>query len=178
MKAADIGCGTVRWTRQLAHWGVQVTGYDHSREAIRQARQAAPDLRYEVWDVDRDIPRSLTPGSVDLITCRLAIAYPGRGRFMVDAARWLAPGVMFYAPTPPYRDRVPAGGFHRGLTEDEIEGLAVGWSSRITYRLGKRARAIVLSGYGRERHRRTETRPRYPHGRIEDHPPTITEGLS
>ena len=135
-------------------------------------------LRDENWDVNRDIPRSLTPGSVDLITCRLSIAYLDQGRFTVDAARWLAPGGMFYALTPLHRDRVPAEGFHRGLTEDEIEGLAVGWSSCITYRLGKRARAIVLSGYGRGKDRQTETRPRCPHGRLEDHRPTITEGLS
>ncbi|WP_405949982.1 methyltransferase domain-containing protein [Streptomyces prunicolor] len=35
MTAVDLACGTGGWTRQLASWGITVTGYDFSDEALR-----------------------------------------------------------------------------------------------------------------------------------------------
>ncbi|MGW6745000.1 class I SAM-dependent methyltransferase [Streptomyces sp. NPDC055025] len=151
-RAVDIGCGHGQWTRQLVRWKMRVTGYDCSAVAVEQARRTMSHARldYEVWDVTADsIPTGIEPGSVDLVTCRLSLAYLDMARFLVDAGRWLSPHGVFYALTPVERpDGEPSRWYHRGLTEEQIATLGQGWSSRTTYTVGS-YRAILLSGYGR-----------------------------
>ncbi|MEV6703177.1 class I SAM-dependent methyltransferase [Streptomyces sp. NPDC051453] len=153
MAAADIGCGTGRWTRQLSRWGIQVTGYDFCAAALSQAEAmgTSEGLSYARWDVNVEpIPLALRPGSLDLITCRLSLGYFDVQRFINDAGRLLTPRGTFYALVPLHRvDRRPFKGcFHRGLAEDEITQIGVGWSHRQVYPFRGHSRAIVLRGYG------------------------------
>ncbi|MFI6050394.1 class I SAM-dependent methyltransferase [Streptomyces violascens] len=130
MAAVDIGCGTGSWSRSLGSMGLSVTGYDFSNVAVDEARRLSAEydaLRFEVWDVNGDaIPRSLAPGSVDLITCRLAIAFLDRQRFLVDTSRWLKPDGIVHIVTPVH-ERLRPTEKHRGLTESEIDMLGAGW---------------------------------------------------
>ncbi|WP_216586571.1 class I SAM-dependent methyltransferase [Streptomyces brasiliscabiei] len=166
MTAVDLACGTGKWTRQLAAWSVRVTGYDYSTEALRQAGAAGlrDGLSYARWDIDADpIPPGLTPGSLDLVTCRHALPYLEHARLLTDVGRWLTPSGAFYAlvrvapdaeAADVDRDAEAAGDtplelpFDRGFTEAQINGLTVGWAHHAMYQLNARNRAIVLRGYG------------------------------
>ncbi|MEV4333460.1 methyltransferase domain-containing protein [Streptomyces sp. NPDC049597] len=153
MTAVGIGCGDGRWTRQLARWGMNVTGYDHSRAAIRLACAGgmSPGLEYHRWDVDADtIPPSLVPGSVDVVTLRLSLAYIDWARFLTDAARWLSPetGVLYaLSDVTRYGDDVQQDPFRRALTEEQLASLGHGWASCERYSIGPRT-ALVLRGPG------------------------------
>ncbi|WP_260640588.1 class I SAM-dependent methyltransferase [Streptomyces angustmyceticus] len=151
MMAADIGCGTGQWTRQLARWGVQVTGYDFSLRALVQARTARPlpGLSYVQWDVNgARIPLQLQPRSLDLVTCRLSLAYLEVDRFLANVGRWLTSRGTFWALTPVEYPNRPHDRLHHGLTEEAIRDLTTGWAYARTYRFGRRHRAIVLRGFG------------------------------
>jgi 2-polyprenyl-3-methyl-5-hydroxy-6-metoxy-1,4-benzoquinol methylase len=55
MSAVDLACGNGQWTRQLAAWGLNATGFDFSSEALRQAMAAgAAGVTYAPWDIDGD----------------------------------------------------------------------------------------------------------------------------
>ncbi|MDT0459161.1 class I SAM-dependent methyltransferase [Streptomyces sp. DSM 41527] len=152
LTAVDVCCGNGRWTRQLARWGMNVIGFDFSRAAITEARRGwhNPRLRYELWDADADaIPRTLKPGSVDMVTVRLGLAYLDRQRFLVDVARWLRPdsGVMYAISDVVYCDDQEQDPFQRGLTEEQLASLGYGWASCERYSVGPRT-ALVLRGPG------------------------------
>jgi trans-aconitate methyltransferase len=46
----DLGCGTGHLTAQIAESGAQVTGVDRSAEMVGAARQAYPNLKFEIAD--------------------------------------------------------------------------------------------------------------------------------
>jgi trans-aconitate methyltransferase len=46
----DVGCGTGHLTSQIAELGTQVVGVDQSREMVRAASTAYPNLKFEVAD--------------------------------------------------------------------------------------------------------------------------------
>ncbi|MEV0442963.1 class I SAM-dependent methyltransferase [Streptomyces spectabilis] len=100
--ALDIGCGTGKWTRNLASWGLSVTGFDFSSEALRQA-QAFPHPRVEFrhWDFDDRATRlpGLPRGGLHLVTCRLSLEYLDTRQLLAHVARWLHPHGAFYALT-------------------------------------------------------------------------------
>jgi 2-polyprenyl-3-methyl-5-hydroxy-6-metoxy-1,4-benzoquinol methylase len=48
----DVGCGEGRLTRDLAHAGYDVIGFDASSALVEEARAAHPDGRYEVARAD------------------------------------------------------------------------------------------------------------------------------
>jgi SAM-dependent methyltransferase len=167
MNAVDLACGSGQWTRQLAAWGVRVTGYDFSATALRQADAAGlrDGLSYARWDIDADpIPPALKPGSLDLVTCRHALPFLEYARALTDVGRWLKPSGVFYAlvrvandenddkttvdSKAKARNDSSLKRFHRGLTEARIAGLSIGWARCTTYRLSARNCAIVLRSYG------------------------------
>ncbi|MFD3381939.1 MULTISPECIES: class I SAM-dependent methyltransferase [unclassified Streptomyces] len=142
MTAVDLACGMGQWTRQLAAWGVLVTGYDFSGEALRQADAAGmrDGLPYAKWDIDAEpIPPALLPGSLDLVTCRHALPFLEYARVLTDVGRWLKPSGTFYAlvhvaddqdeEVDVDREQNDSGlePFHRGFSEAQIDGLGVGW---------------------------------------------------
>lgn len=49
-RIVDIGCGTGHLTAKIAATGAKITGIDRSPEMIRQAREAYPQIRFEVAD--------------------------------------------------------------------------------------------------------------------------------
>jgi len=51
----DLGCGTGHLTAQIAESGAQVTGVDRSAEMIAAAREAYPNLKFEIEDA-RSLP--------------------------------------------------------------------------------------------------------------------------
>ena len=51
----DLGCGTGHLTAQIAESGAHVTGVDTSAEMIAAAREAYPNLKFEIADA-RDLP--------------------------------------------------------------------------------------------------------------------------
>ncbi|WP_406482532.1 class I SAM-dependent methyltransferase [Streptomyces sp. NBC_01615] len=165
MTAVDLACGSGQWTRQLAAWGMTVTGYDFSTEALRQATAAGPrdGLTYAQWDIDAEpIPPDLKPGSLDVVTCRYALPDLQHARLLTDVGRWLRPDGTFYALVRlrPSRHDADAGQsgdaepdtgfepFHRGFTKAQVGTLASGWAHRETHQLSRRRRVIVLRGYG------------------------------
>ncbi|MBK3564469.1 bifunctional 2-polyprenyl-6-hydroxyphenol methylase/3-demethylubiquinol 3-O-methyltransferase UbiG [Streptomyces sp. MBT62] len=166
MIAVDLACGTGQWTRQLASLDMTVTGYDYSDEALRQTEVAGPreGLSYALWDIVADpIPRHLVPMAFDLITCRDGLPYLEPGRLLTDVGRWLKPDGIFYAlvrvgqahacsnPTGCQgRDGETADEslFRREISEAHLGHIGAGWTRREVHRLGRRHRAILLSGYG------------------------------
>ncbi|MFC0844667.1 class I SAM-dependent methyltransferase [Streptomyces noboritoensis] len=145
----DIGCGVGAWTRQLARWGLTVTGYDYSSEAIKRAmRSAGHKESYRFWDVDADpVAPDRAPGSVDIITCRLSLPYFDWPRLRDTVVPWLPGRGCFHALIPvtgPSGTRDP---YRRGMTDDQINRLADGWASATFYRTHQ-ARGVVLRGYG------------------------------
>jgi ubiquinone/menaquinone biosynthesis C-methylase UbiE len=163
MTAVDLACGTGQWTRQLAAWGLTVTGYDYCDEALRQAGANPRDgLSYARWDIVGDpIPPDLQPNSVDLVTCRYALQYLEPAHLLTDVGRWLKPDGTFYAlvrldpddarPSPD-ADAVVREPFRSGFTEKQLSTLGAGWSGRQIHRLSRRHHAVVLNGYGRASH--------------------------
>ncbi|WP_331732549.1 methyltransferase domain-containing protein [Streptomyces sp. NBC_00989] len=166
MTAIDLACGTGQWTRQLASWGITVTGYDFSDEALGQAQAAAPreGLSYALWDIVADpIPGLLAPGSLDMVTCRYGLPYLEPGRLLTDVGRWLKPDGVFSAlvrvtPDPDRDDAterkahdsapVDPASFDLGLTEAHLSDIGAGWARHEVHHLDHRLRMIVLSGYG------------------------------
>ncbi|MFD7334903.1 class I SAM-dependent methyltransferase [Streptomyces violascens] len=150
-RAVDLGCGSGVWTRRLGWWGMHVVGYDYAVAAIEQAERQprVPEVSYELWDVNSEpIPVDLTPGSVDLVTCRLSLAYMDVNRLLVDVGRWLAPWGVFYALTP-VMDKGDGKNdpYQSALTFAEFESLGTAWSRRQTWPVGPRYWGISLSGF-------------------------------
>ncbi|MFG3094107.1 class I SAM-dependent methyltransferase [Streptomyces sp. NPDC048202] len=151
MRGVDLACGTGQWTRQLAAWGIRVTGYDFSTEALRQARAAGTrgGLSYRRCDLVADaIPYELAPHSLDIVTCRHALAYLEPARLLTDVGRWLKPSGVFFAVLRVSEREERPDGFHRALTERQFAGLGTGWQRCEVRQLDRERRAIALSGYG------------------------------
>ncbi|MFE0062304.1 class I SAM-dependent methyltransferase [Streptomyces sp. NPDC059003] len=156
-RVADFGCGTGKWTRQLAQWGAQeVTGYDSSPEALRLARRhERPGVTYESYDVNGDsIPSTLRPGSLHLVTCRYSLAYFDIEQFLTDVARWLTSDGALYVLTPvadeqpatssPSADEDPC---RRALPRAQLNNLlGTTWWARQRCQHDRAATTIVLQG--------------------------------
>ncbi|WP_435059062.1 class I SAM-dependent methyltransferase [Streptomyces sp. bgisy060] len=140
-RAVDLGCGVGHWTRVLAGWGLEVTGYDFSEVALTYAREGDVErqARYVDWDIDGEAtPSGIVPGSVDLVTCRLSLEYLDSARLLHEVRRWLTPGRgRFYALV-----RIDAGEaagrpglLQRSLTRRQIDGLGLEWGARAEFRM-------------------------------------------
>ena len=164
MTAVDLACGTGEWTRLLASWGITVTGYDFSDEALRQAQAASPcgALSYALWDIVADpIPRHLAPGSLDFVTCRYGLPFLEPGRLLTDVGRWLKPDGVFYALVSVsagadrdvaerqvrYEAAADTVSFNLLLDEVELSTIGAGWTRNEVHPLGRDDWAIILGGY-------------------------------
>nr|WP_107905380.1 class I SAM-dependent methyltransferase [Streptomyces chartreusis] len=151
--AVDLACGTGRWTRQLAAWGMTVTGYDFSDAALRRAKAVGSCARasYRLWDIVADpIPQALAPGQLDVVTCRNGLPYLEPGRLLTDVGRWLKPSGVFYAVVQVEANAEPGAStpFNLRLQEKHLGEVGAGWARREVHPLGPDRRAIVLHGYG------------------------------
>ncbi|MFD9789499.1 class I SAM-dependent methyltransferase [Streptomyces sp. NPDC059070] len=152
--AVDLGCGTGQWTRQLVRWGMRATGYDYSSGALEQAHKLVvghPRLTFARWDITaEEIPTDIQPGQVDLVTCRLSLAYLDWGRLLTDVARWLCPGGRFYALTPVESAGGEAGRdpYRRGLATQQLDHLVhvKGWLHAHEWHASLGLRGVMLHG--------------------------------
>ncbi|MGA5558930.1 methyltransferase domain-containing protein [Streptomyces lavendulocolor] len=124
--------------------------------AIEQARKTMEhsQLDYLQWDIDVDsIPPSLRPGTFDVVTCRLSLAFLDTNRLLVDVGRLLRPGGSFYVltrvedVTDDHRKNDVADRFHRGLDDEQIGHLGNTWRDRLTWTISPQYRAILLRGF-------------------------------
>ncbi|GHG12837.1 class I SAM-dependent methyltransferase [Streptomyces filamentosus] len=150
MRAVDLGCGTGKWTRQLAAWGLDTIGLDFSQVALEQARAAVSHARYELWDIDSNAtPGLLLPGSIDIVSCRLSFSFFDRSRLLPNARRWLTPRGQLYIltnVTDPHAGNLSP--FECGMSEEEIGSLGSdGWHVRDVFRFNRRV-GIVLQPSG------------------------------
>ncbi len=138
MFAVDVGCGQGDMTARMATWGLDVIGVDFSPLAVTRARrrhQGIDHLNFRVHDFNVDaIPVYLRPRSVDLMVCRLSLAFLDRERFLVDVKRWLKPEGVLHITTSVH-ERTRPGQKHRGLTQDALKQLEQGWHSATRYDL-------------------------------------------
>ncbi|MET9365789.1 class I SAM-dependent methyltransferase [Streptomyces sp. NPDC006632] len=149
MTVLDVACGTGGWTRQLARWGMNVTGLDFSAFAIGAARRGGSAnglIRYEQHDVDAaGSPDWMEPGSVDIVSVRCGIAFLDRPLFLRVAGRLLRPSTgALYVMTLISEDEQQHAHM-RGLSENEVAELGYGWASCAAYSLGP-YRCVVLRG--------------------------------
>ncbi|MEK0097731.1 class I SAM-dependent methyltransferase [Streptomyces sp. A475] len=137
--ALDAGCGTGEFAARMATWGLDVIGLDFSPYAVEAARRqlhAVDGLRFFVHDFNADvIPRALLPRTVDVVVCRLSIAFFDRERFLGDVRRWLAPDGVLHITTAVSPPRPPGQSSHRGLTEQNMQQIAGGFRTCTRYDL-------------------------------------------
>lgn len=79
--AVDFGCGTGDGAIKLATRGLQVVGFDFSEDALKKARLRAEEasveslVEFKELDLNKVAFADLQAASVDLILCRLVIAF-------------------------------------------------------------------------------------------------------
>ncbi|MGW1887770.1 class I SAM-dependent methyltransferase [Streptomyces sp. NPDC001970] len=149
MTAIDVGCGRGDFAHMMAEWGLITTGYDFSTLVVKEAAEAFthPNLRYRENDFNAGpIPNDLAPGSVDIVVCRLVMAFLDRARFLTDVRRWLRPTGVLHVMTPVYEKQPETA--HRGIREEVITRLGDGWAETTRYDLCDDGclTAVVLRG--------------------------------
>lgn len=79
--AVDLGCGTGDAAVKLAQRSIEVVGYDWSPVALKKARARAEEhnvsglAKFIDGDIDSPEQFGLDPASMDLIICKLVIAF-------------------------------------------------------------------------------------------------------
>ncbi|NUR58133.1 MAG: class I SAM-dependent methyltransferase [Catenulispora sp.] len=142
--ALDAACGTGRWAAHLAELGHRVIGVDASPAMLAIAADKVPDAAFHVAELT-SIP--VPDGSVDLITCTLALCHvPDLAPVFAEFARVLRPGghlvvsdphvlLSYLRPTLP-RTPGPDGRpttfteYHRELSHYLAAALPVGFQVR------------------------------------------------
>lgn len=90
----DLGCGTGHLTVQIAEAGASVVGVDRSPEMIATARQAYPNLKFDVADA-RELPFH---GELDAVFSNATLHWiPEPVRVIQSVAKALRPGGRFVA---------------------------------------------------------------------------------
>lgn len=138
MVALDAGCGRGEFAAYLGGLGLDVLGLDFSAAALGEARRnltGQDNVTFALHDFNADsIHRGLQPGSLDLVVCRLSLAYLDRHRFLVDARRWLKPTGVLHITTH-VTDLAPPFLRNRGLPDAAVDELAARWGSCARYDL-------------------------------------------
>ncbi|MFE5842035.1 class I SAM-dependent methyltransferase [Streptomyces niveus] len=138
MTVLEVGCGHGDYAAFLARSGLHVDAVDFSRTALEEARArhaGAGTLRFHLHDFNvAQIPGWLRPASVDLVVCRLSLAFLDRQRFLGDVRRWLKPDGVLHITTSVDERTAPAQQ-HRGLRQSDIDRLSDGWCTATRYDL-------------------------------------------
>lgn len=104
LRILDVGCGTGRFTRELAACGADVTGFDASATMLAAAKtHAPPDRARAPVYVRGDANAELPPGPFDAITSFYALQYLDVGAFFRRATRALVPSGRIAVVTFPHR---------------------------------------------------------------------------
>ena len=98
-RVLDLGCGDGRFSAALIGAGVTVVGVDAAAEALRRARDHAPEA--EFVQVDEGAPLPFADGSFDLVWCGETLEHVVDGaQLLGEVRRVLRPGAMLLATTP------------------------------------------------------------------------------
>jgi 2-polyprenyl-3-methyl-5-hydroxy-6-metoxy-1,4-benzoquinol methylase len=99
--ALDLGCGNGYIASRLHAIGYRVTGVDLSPDGITLARQAYPDIRFEVASIYDDVAQILGETDFDLVVSSEVIEHLYFPRKLLqNAYRILRPGGSLIVTTP------------------------------------------------------------------------------
>lgn len=104
---ADIGCGTGRWTKELAARDLAARGFDVSPAMVERARELAPQISFDVAPATA-IP--LPAASQKVVTCITVLhhlSYDQQSSAVAELSRVLRPGGA--CVTAVLLDRLPGG---------------------------------------------------------------------
>jgi ubiquinone/menaquinone biosynthesis C-methylase UbiE len=105
-RVLDLGCGDGLLAGGLAEMGAQVTGVDPSHTAIERAREAHPELSFDLLAGDGRVP--VPDASFDVVTCVHVLEHVADTQtLMSEARRVLVSGGLLVA-TVPYHGRAQA----------------------------------------------------------------------
>jgi ubiquinone/menaquinone biosynthesis C-methylase UbiE len=90
--AADVGCGTGRWTRWLASRGLVATGFDISPTMVDKARELAPSLPFTVASATSLPLADESQAWVVSVTVLHHLPYERQAAAVAEARRILRPG--------------------------------------------------------------------------------------
>jgi cyclopropane fatty-acyl-phospholipid synthase-like methyltransferase len=103
-RVLDVGCGTGRFTRELAARGAVVTGMDKSATMLAEAvSHVAPAGSRAPEYVRGDANTGLPGGSYDAVTAFYAVQYVEIGALCTRVIQALVPGGAFAVATFPHR---------------------------------------------------------------------------
>jgi SAM-dependent methyltransferase len=105
--AADIGCGTGRWAKELATRGLAARGFDISPAMVERARELAPQISFDVAPAT-DLP--LPTASQKVVTCITVLhhlSYEQQSSAAAELSRVLLPGGACVIAV--LLDRLPGG---------------------------------------------------------------------
>ncbi len=103
-RVLDVGCGTGRFTRELAARGARVTGIDKSATMLAEATShPVPAGATAPVYVRGDANAALPAGSFDAITVFYALQYLDAGALFARAMKSLVPGGRILVATFPHR---------------------------------------------------------------------------
>jgi len=98
-RVLDLGCGDGRFSAALVGAGVSVVGVDAAAEALRRAREHAPEA--EFVQVDEGAPLPFADASFDLVWCGETLEHVVDVALLLgEVRRVLRPGAMLLATTP------------------------------------------------------------------------------
>ena len=142
-RVLDLGCGHGWLAAKLAAEGARVTGIDGSQALIRTARDAYPELTFEVADLVEGLPEGHR--DVEAVVSHMVLMdIPDLSRVLADVAAALVPGGLFLFSIlhPCY--------FGQELGQDPAGGQ---WSRRVTGYLQREQRWIESYGGHTHYHR-------------------------
>jgi RluA family pseudouridine synthase len=155
-RVLDVACGQGVLCRRLASMGASVVGVDASPRLIETAKarahEAGDQMRYEVGDARELGKLGLKPGSVDAVTCVMALSnIDPLDPVMAGVARVLKPGGVFVwvITHPAFR---AIGQTHWGWDEKlkkqyrRVDGYLSSGQREITMHPGKAARREAGGG--------------------------------
>ena len=98
-RVLDLGCGDGRFSAALVGAGVSVVGVDAAAEALRRAREHAPEA--EFVQVDEGAPLPFADASFDLVWCGETLEHVVDVALLLgEVRRVLVAGGMLLATTP------------------------------------------------------------------------------